>query len=137
MQQYASTYSVPMQTLDPGNVLKRLKPIFTESSHAAYPINGSTKQEHILSLHTYPLPPDGFKMSNIFFPEVVMTNYKLKEWKLEHHASTYSALTHTLGLRVRSKVKNIFLHVVMLHIKLKGIEVRASYKHIFCPYTYP
>ena len=37
-----------------------------------------------------------------------------------------------------SKGKNIFfLKVVMLHIKLKGMEHRGPYKHIFCPYTHP
>ena len=42
----------------------------------------------------------------------------------------------TLG--VGSKGQNIFLKVVMLHIKLKGIEHRAPLKRIkriFCPYT--
>ena len=29
-----------------------------------------------------------------------------------------------------------FLKVVMLHIKLKGMEHRAPCKHIFCPYTH-
>ena len=36
------------------------------------------------------------------------------------------------------KVKTyFFLKVVMLHIKLKGMEHRAPCKHIFCPYTHP
>ena len=30
---------------------------------------------------------------------------------------------------------NIFLKVVMLHIKLKGIELRAPWKQICCHYT--
>ena len=38
---------------------------------------------------------------------------------------------------VGSKGQNIFLmKVVMLHIKLKGMEYRAPRKHIFCPYTH-
>ena len=44
---------------------------------------------------------------------------------MQQHASTYYALTHTLepwGLGQRSKH---FLKVVMLHIKLKGMEHRA------------
>ena len=32
---------------------------------------------------------------------------------------------------------NFFLKVVMLRIKLNGIERRAPYTHIFCPYTQP
>ena len=40
--------------------------------------------------------------------------------------------------RMGSKVKTIYsLKVVMLHIKLKVMEHRASWKHIFCPYTHP
>ena len=34
--------------------------------------------------------------------------------------------------------KHFFLKIVMLHIKLKGMERRrAPCKHIFCPYTHP
>ena len=39
---------------------------------------------------------------------------------------------------VGSKDKNtFFLKVVMMHIKLKGMERSASCKHINCPYTHP
>ena len=39
---------------------------------------------------------------------------------------------------VGQKVKTcIFLKVVLLHIKLKRMEHRASCKRIFCPYTHP
>ena len=45
-------------------------------------------------------------------------------------------LTHTPG--VESKSQNIFfLKVVMLYMKLKGLEHVAPCKHIFCPYTHP
>ena len=30
-----------------------------------------------------------------------------------------------------------FMKFVILHIKLKGVELRAPCKHIFCPYTHP
>ena len=45
---------------------------------------------------------------------------------------------HTpFGPRVGSKGRNIFLlKVVMLYIRLKGMELRVSRKHIFCPYTH-
>ena len=37
-----------------------------------------------------------------------------------------------------SKGQNVFLlNIVMLHIKLNGMEYRATCKHIFCPYTHP
>ena len=66
-----------------------------------------------------------------------------------HHSSTHSVLTNTLnpdGVK-RSKhfetwgeVKRsniVLLKVVMLHIKLKGMEHRVPCKHIVCPNTYP
>ena len=49
---------------------------------------------------------------------------------------------HILSLRapaipgVGSKCQNFFLKVVMLHIKLKGIEHRAPCKHIIYPYVH-
>ena len=43
-----------------------------------------------------------------------------------------------LSPRMESKVKTYFLpKVVMLHIKVKVMEHRASWKHISCPYTRP
>ena len=62
-----------------------------------------------------------------------MLHIKLKS--IEHHASTYSVLTRSL--RWGQKVKTFFLKIVMLHIKLKGLELRAPCKHIFCPNTHP
>ena len=34
------------------------------------------------------------------------------------------------------KFNTFFLKIVMLHIKLKGMEHRTPRKHIFCPYTH-
>ena len=31
----------------------------------------------------------------------------------------------------------LYQNMVMVHIKLKGMTNAATYKHIFCPYTYP
>ena len=65
---------------------------------------------------------------------------------MRQYASTYYVLTHTLdpwgGVKddpwEGSKVKTIiFLKVIMLHIKLIGMESRATHNHIFCPYTHP
>ena len=47
-----------------------------------------------------------------------------------------SVLTQTLGSWGWVKGQNILLKVVMLHIKLKGMELRAPCEHIFCPYTH-
>ena len=91
--------------------------------------------KHILSLHI----PVGSKVKTIFFPESSHVAY-IKLMGIEHHASTYSVLTHTLdpwGSVKRSKHFFFLMNVVILHIKLKGMEHRASYKHIFCPYTHP
>ena len=50
---------------------------------------------------------------------------------MQQHASTY---THSPTLGVKGQT---FLKVVMLHIKLMGMEHRAPFKHIFRPYTHP
>ena len=50
------------------------------------------------------------------------------------------AYTHPQYLKwgvKRSKQIFFSLKVVMLHIKLKGMEHRAPCKHIFCAYTHP
>ena len=47
---------------------------------------------------------------------------------LQQRANAYSVLSHIHSAAgVGSKVKAFFLKVVMLHIKLKGMEHRASY----------
>ena len=50
------------------------------------------------------------------------------EWSIEHHASTYSDLTHILILWVGSKGQIVFFFLkilMIMHIKLKGMELRA------------
>ena len=48
-------------------------------------------------------------------------------------AHILSLHTHPRAPRVGSKGQNIFfLKVVMLHIKLKGMEQRVTCKHLFC-----
>ena len=52
--------------------------------------------------------------------------------------STILLVDTSLTPGVGSKGQNIFfLKVIMLHIKIKGIEHRAPCKHIFCLYTHP
>ena len=56
---------------------------------------------------------------------------------MEHNSSIYSVLTHTLNPQMESKGQHIFwLKVVMLHIKLKGIEHSVSCNYIFFSYTH-
>ena len=81
------------------------KCLFSRSSHVAYQINGngawSTMQAHNYSVFTYTLDPSGGVTVKIHVLKVVMLHFKLKEWKIEHTASTYFVLTHTLNLWVR------------------------------------
>ena len=55
---------------------------------------------------------------------------------MQQHASAYSVLHTPSNPLGGVKGQNIFFKVVMLSIKLKGMEHRASCKHIFCPYTH-
>ena len=50
-----------------------------------------------------------------------------------HILPFHTLLTYWVG----SKDQNIvLLNVVMLQVKLKGMEYKATCKHIFCPYTH-
>ena len=64
-------------------------------------------------------PGVGSTGQNLFFSEYGHVAYQ-REWSAEHHASTYSLLTHPLNLWVGLKGKKKRLNVVMLHIKLGG-----------------
>ena len=56
---------------------------------------------------------------------------------MQHNASAYSVLTHTLNPWIELKGQNIIiLEIVMLYIKLKEMEHRVPCK-LFCPYTHP
>ena len=56
---------------------------------------------------------------------------------MQNYATIYSVVLRTLDHWGGVKGQNIFfLKVVMLHIKLNGMERRAPCKHIFCPYTH-
>ena len=51
----------------------------------------------------------------------------LREWRMQQNGSKYFACRRILTSRMVSKVQNIFfLKVAMLHIKLKGMELRLS-----------
>ena len=55
---------------------------------------------------------------------------------MQQHGCKYFARSHTLGPGVGSE-GHFLLKVVLLHIKLKGLEHRAPCKNILCPYTHP
>ena len=56
---------------------------------------------------------------------------------MHQHASTYSVVTSSLDPRVGVEGQTFFMNVVMLHIKLIGMEHRAPFNHIFCPNKHP
>ena len=49
-----------------------------------------------------------------------------------HILSLHTLQPQGLGLNGNFLTESI----VMLHIELKGMVQRASFKHVFCPYTY-
>ena len=60
---------------------------------------------------------------------------------MQQHGSKYftpQTPTHpTLTLGGQTVKVQHFQNMVMLHIKLKGMDPRETCKHIFCPYTHP
>ena len=92
-----------------------------------------TPWKHIFCSYTHPKPLGVWsKGQNISFSESHVANKR--ELSIEHHASTYSVLTHTPGLWgwVKRSKHFFFLKVVMLQIKLNG----APCKHIFLTHTH-
>ena len=78
----------------------------------------------------------GQKVKIQLYQNNAMLIIKLKG--MPQHASTYFVFSHTLdpwgGVKCQ---KHFYLKVVILHIKLMGMEHRAPCKHIYCPYTHP
>ena len=103
--------------------------------------------------HSPPIPPTlwgqifafpltlgrGQKVKIQLSQNMVMLHIKLNGIANAATCNTYSLLTHTRDPWGGVKGQTIFtLKVVMLHIKLEGgMEHRALYKHMFCPYTHP
>ena len=75
--------------------------------------------------------PDPGVSLNSTFSVLSHVAYQIK-WNRECSNMQAHILPSTTG--VGSNVKIFFLKVVILHIKLNGIEHRAPRKHIFCPY---
>ena len=54
---------------------------------------------------------------------------------MQQYGSKYFARRHIFDSR--DGLKSIFfLKVVMLNIKLKGMQHRSPHKHLFCPFTH-
>ena len=73
-------------------------------------------QAHIISLHKPSTPGKGSKVKIFVLLKVVMMYIKIREWNIEHQASTYSILTHTRTLGYWDRVK-----------KVKKSEIRVAY----------
>ena len=99
--------------IPPGMGSKGQNSTFSEYAHVAYQIKGNHKcsnmQAHILSLHTPSTPGVGVKGQNIFFSESSHVAYQIRrEWSIEHHASTYSVITHPRPLGGVTGQNNFF-----------------------------
>ena len=109
--------------------------LFNESRHDAYQIvwNGtqSTMQTHILSLQTTSSLSRG-ERSNHFFSESSDVAYQING-----NGAKRTMQAHIMSLCGAKRLRIVLLKVVMLHIKLKGLEHRAPFEHIVCSYTHP
>ena len=127
-----------------GSVGERPKFNFSEYGHVAYLIKGNgaciNMVANILPIVSIPGPWGGDKRP------------KFRTWFSEHGHGAYqingndkcsNMPAHIIPLHAPSTPgvgsKNVktffFLNVVILHIKLIGIEHRAPCKHVFCPNT--
>ena len=129
MQQHGSQYFArrpPSPTLG----VKRSKMnSFRTLCHVAYQIKGNLECSNMVAnicLQTAPTPPSrpwgGVNRSKFNFFRTwscCITNYR--EWSIEHRASTYSLLTHTLNLWVVLKGKKSECGHVAYQIKGKEV----------------
>ena len=88
--------------------------------------------------------PPGCTKESAQRPKFNFSEYGQVAYQIEGNDNCSNIEAHILSLhtpltlKVGSKVKTcFFLKIVMLHIKLKGMEHRAPCKHIFYPYTQP
>ena len=107
----------------------RSKLNFSEYGHVAYQIKavdaGSNMVANTLPTDTASTQGMGSKGQTISFSESSHVAYQIKALRRwQQHGSKYFAHRHNLGPGGGVKLY-LFLKVVMLHIKLKGIEHRA------------
>ena len=102
---------------DPGLGSKGQNSIYSEHDQVAYQIKENHKcyivQAHILLLHTPSTPRVGSRSKQVLLKVVIVSKganirnrynrvpqcciSSKREWNIEHHASTYVDLTHTLN----------------------------------------
>ena len=143
MQQHDSKYFAyrpnPLRPL--GRDRKVKIQLFQDMVMLHIKLNGITNAatcKHTFCPYTHSRSLGWSQRSKYFFSESSHVLYQIKkEWSIEHHAIIYiySVLTHTLDAWGGVKGHNYFLKVVMLHIRLTGMEHRASCRHTFRPYT--
>ena len=95
--------------------------------------------KHIFWPYTHPQPPDGVKRSNIFLAVSSYVAYQIKGNGAQNIMQAHTGslrTTLTPGTGVKSQINFSSDSIVMLHIKLMGMEHRAPCKQIFCPFTH-
>ena len=98
----------------------------SEHGHVAYKIKWDYECSNIFCPHTPTASDPGGGVKTFFSESSHVACQIRREWNIEHHAIIYlfSHTTSTAG--VGSKVIIFFIKAVVLHIKLKGMEHRAS-----------
>ena len=115
--------------------------LFSEYGHVAYQIKandtGNNMVANILPTDTPLTQGWGQKGQTIYFSESSHVAYHIKaDGAGSNMVANRCPQTHPRLRGWGQKVKlYLFLKVVMLHIKLKGIEHRAPCKQICCHYT--
>ena len=145
MQQHGSKYVPADPSPRPWDGVKRFKLIFfSEHGQFAYQIKGN----HLSNMVANILPADhplrhwiGVRRSKFnFFRTSPCCMSNLRELQMQQYGCNMVDPDHPdprpwgFGQKVKT---HFFQNMVMLHIKYKGMEQRASCKHIFSPYTHP
>ena len=83
--------------------------------------------KHIFCPYTHTRPLGWGQTVKLFLLKVVMLHIKFKgKWNIEHNASTYSVLTHTLNPQMGSKCQNIFSESCQVTYQIKGIGAQST-----------
>ena len=100
---------------------------FKEHGHVAHQIKWncecSNMQTHFLSLHTTSTAGIWSKVQTFFYESSPVAYQIRREWSIEHNASTYFVLTHTLDPSNGVKGQNIIFSassLVAYQIKCNG-----------------
>ena len=69
-------------------------------------ITNAATRKHIFCPYTHPRPLGGDKCQTFFFESSHIAYQIRREWSIQHRASIYSVLTHTLNIWVGLKGKH-------------------------------